>query len=181
MSVVNDFYQARATNTSWARRQRSAWLQKLRASTKVSSHEHHDRLAADRDVLADAVIVTNDAIQRATNQIAQIEEHVVLGGDVRNRLLTCLRASLSADSVFPTVTSDGDDGLIAQWRAGERFLAVEMTSDGDYSLMLVDSDGVLRRNESASGYPDLDNLKALVRDFTAAVVARNPRWRDLFE
>lgn len=176
MSVITDFYSAPTGPFRWKQRQSTA----SRRAVIAAPPHHGDGRVAARNELVGAAIVANDAVAYASGQINEIEQYVTLGTDIRARLMLALRASLLEDSVFPTVTTDGDDGLIAQWKAGPRYLMLEVSSDGGYSLMATGDDGNLRVNVADDGNCDLEQLKMLVRDFTLFVVRRNPAWREQY-
>jgi hypothetical protein len=138
------------------------------------------RLEPTRDELVSAPIAHNAAIEYATSQLAVLESELQVEVGARNRLLACLRAALAEDSVFPTIVSDGADGATAEWRAGARLLALETNSDGEYSLVAVNENGLRTVNEVGQDKPSLDYFASLVRLFTNYVRERNPGWRSQY-
>ncbi len=111
----------------------------------------------------------------ALTQTAEVADHVDLGADTRSQFETLLHAVISDDDYTPTVTSDGE-GFIVQWMAGQRYLYVEVYSDGEWALFETADDGSITINEAGNGLPDLDRVRerinALTDHVTAVLAAR---------
>lgn len=122
----------------------------------------------------------NEALNYAENRIALIRESASIDSDAQQRLIGSLRGALLADSIFPSITTDGFDGLAAQWVLGRRRLVLEMGSDGEYTFIETDDTGRLTRNEIGEERPDLSHFQDAIRAFTMAVVSENPGWRSNF-
>lgn len=178
MSFAADFYTAPSAPVQWKQRQKRQTRRNLIALP--TDQREHEVIDFERRAFLDAVIVVNDAIEHAIRQIDEIERHIDLAGGIRSRMLSALRASLGKTSVFPTLTTDGNDGLIAQWKAGPRYLMLEISSDDGYSMMATGDDGELQLNTADDGNPDFEELKILVREFSTFVEARNPAWREQY-
>lgn len=104
-------------------------------------------------------------------------------GDVRRSYLASMRQVLSAvvddNSAYATISSDGEGGLIAQWRAGRSYLAVEIGDDG-WSVTQADSNGRLVLNEAGASSVPLRAARGALLRFTRDLTAVNPDWRSNF-
>jgi hypothetical protein len=178
MSFAADFYTAPTMPVQWKQRQKRQTRRNLGALPTYQ--QEFKVLDIERQAFLDAVIIVNDAVEHAIRQIDEIERHIDLGSGIRSRMLSALRAALGESSVFPTLTTDGHDGLIAQWKAGPRYLMLEISSDDGYSMMATGNDGELELNVADDGNPDFEGLKILVRDFSSYVESRNPAWREQY-
>jgi hypothetical protein len=109
-------------------------------------------------------------LQHALTQTAEVATHVDLGADTRARFETLLHAIISDADYTPTVTSDGD-GFIVQWMAGQRYVYIEVYSDGDWALFETADDGSITINEAGDGLPDLDRVRDRITALTDHVTA----------
>lgn len=117
-------------------------------------------------------------LDHALAQTAEVAIRVDLGADTRARFEALLRNIITDADYQPTVTTDGE-GLIVQWMAGQRYLYVEVYSDGEWALFETAADGSITINEAGEGLPDLDRVRAritaLTDHVTAVLAARDPR------
>jgi hypothetical protein len=170
---------------SYRQRRRVGWsgevrLPKFTQMPKVVQNRA-DRILDHVDIFDDVPeFATNVALSYAESQIGVICEHAVIAENVHTRMLECLRASLLDNSVFPSITTDGYDGLIAQWKASNVYVALELSSDGSYSFIEVDESDTLTRNDVGDNRPSLDLLQSAIKKFTAYVSDRNPDWSRLY-
>lgn len=162
----------RAYQSAWRARRPKTWLGSYRLEADQAESTRRER--------GSAPIATNAPIDYALSQLAALEAAVPMDAKVSVRLMACLRASLTEESVFPTVVSDGEAGAVAEWRAGARLLALEINADGEYSLVAADERGRRSVNDVGWDKPDLDAFAALVRNFTRYVGERNPGWRNQY-
>jgi hypothetical protein len=109
-------------------------------------------------------------LDHALAQTAEVAAREDLGADTRTRFETLLEAVISDADYQPTVTSDGD-GFIVQWMAGQRYLYVEVYSDGEWALFETADDGSIAINEAGDGLPDLDRVRARITALTDHVTA----------
>lgn len=162
----------RAYQRDWRNRRPKKWLGTYRLEA--------DRVEPTRRERVSAPIASNAPIDYALSQLSALEAAVPLDAQASVRLMACLRASLTEESIFPTIVSDGEAGAVAEWRAGARLLALEVNADGEYSLVAVDERGLRSVNDVGWDKPDLDAFAALVRNFTRYVGERNPGWRNQY-
>lgn len=124
-----------------------------------------------------ASTLRNRALTRALHEL-----HSVVGADEASmRSMRQLLVSVLEDQhAFATITSDGDDGLIAQWRAGRSYIAIEINAH-EISLTYADHDGRLVENLAAATTQHLGGaLQRSLDQFTASLNGANPSWRDHF-
>ena len=86
-----------------------------------------------------------------------------------------LRKSLDVDSVYPSISDDGDGGLYVEWRASKRHILVEISRTGSYYLFATDDDGYVVYEGDDPHY-----LRRQVKELTTVVNDANPTWRSLF-
>lgn len=104
-----------------------------------------------------------------------------IDGVARSRLLMTLRRATTAATIYPSITSDGFGAAIAEWRAGNRMIAIEFTPDGEYSWIATNDEGSLERNEVGIGEPDPAELAESLEQFSDHVAVLNSSWRQLFD
>ncbi|MEV7322830.1 hypothetical protein [Streptomyces sp. NPDC093970] len=101
------------------------------------------------------------------------------------RMMRLLRAVTDGASVYPTLVTDYEGGISAEWRAGKQKAAIEVDADGEAYLYVTDcrGDQVLAERLIAS-----QDAYALIRTFgrelsemSSRVERVNPAWRSLFE
>lgn len=116
----------------------------------------------------------------ARGQLARLAtEHAVAAleapSDVAyHRMLHVLRAVLSEDSVFPTMSIDEEGGILAEWRIGDYSLEIDVDPSGQPSYTLR------KEGRRVGGGQSETPLRKLIRDISAFVVHVNPNWRSLF-
>lgn len=109
----------------------------------------------------------------------QLGELVSSQSSAREELRRILHAILKDDSAYPTLSATEDAGVMAQWRAGRSYLAIEISS-GMSSYTYADLNGVLVRNFVTSGHLDSLIIRADLQQFSQELDQINPNWRDYF-
>lgn len=92
------------------------------------------------------------------------------------RLRNILSLLLEDRMAYATLSSDGDGGAMAQWRAGRSYIALEIGAH-ECSFVYSDTNGTLRENLSGTDALRLSVLRAALRNFTADLDEANPSWR----
>jgi hypothetical protein len=90
-------------------------------------------------------------------------------------MLGVLREVLADDSVYPTLADDAESGLIAEWRADEQRIEINVDHAGQPFFRVRRRNGPVMY-EGASTV----QLRRHLRDVTALVNSVNPGWRSLF-
>jgi hypothetical protein len=92
----------------------------------------------------------------------------------------CLLTQLGdARTVFPFLAPDGNGGVMAEWRAGEWRLEIEVSDAGDAYVYARTANGVLV-DDDLVGSEMVDRVRRLLLELSADVRAHNPAWRRLF-
>ncbi|MFH9498861.1 hypothetical protein ACH4L9_25860 [Streptomyces globisporus] len=101
------------------------------------------------------------------------------------RILRLLRATTSQASVYPTLVTDYEGGISAEWRAGKQKAAIEIDAAGEAYLYVTNQQG---DELLADQLPMGQEAYALIRIFrhelsemSSRVEKVNPAWRSLFE
>lgn len=116
-------------------------------------------------------------LEHALAQTADVATRVDLGADTRARFEALLSNLITDADYQPTVTSDSE-GFIVQWMAGQRYLYVEVYSDGEWALFETADDGSITINETGSGLPDLGRVRERITaltDYVSGVLAARSR------
>lgn len=105
--------------------------------------------------------------------LAQIESVSGASKPTLGTLRWILSRTLEDDMAYATLSSDGDGGALAQWRAGRSYIAIEI-GVSDHSFTYSDEEGRLVVNEAAL---DCDQITSSLRAFTRYLDLANPDWR----
>lgn len=124
---------------------------------------------------------SNEAVTYAERAVELIAQHAEVHTDAHRNMLAILRATLDDASVYPSMTTDGDDGLIAHWKAGGALIALEVNGNDRYSLVETNGAGDILRNEEGLHAPNLDELRLAIAAFSSSVSHINPDWRTNFK
>lgn len=92
------------------------------------------------------------------------------------RLRNVLSLLLEDRMAYATLSSDGDGGAMAQWRAGRSYIALEIGVD-ECSFVYSDANGNLRENLTGADALRVTVLRTALRNFTADLDEANPSWR----
>lgn len=92
-----------------------------------------------------------------------------------------LQRVLTDGMAFASISSDGDGGTLAQWRAGRSYIAFEVSPHGQDSLVYADTNGNLIVNTVGPEACDTGRLHVALQRFTADLNARKPDWRAVRE
>jgi hypothetical protein len=122
------------------------------------------------------VRVASPAFSHAQAQVAVLNEATPQS---KMAMLHLLHEVLAADSAFPTISGDGDDGIMAQWRARRSYVTIEINGP-ESSLAVSDLEGELVLNTATRGQLDNRVVRDAISHFSAALKAINPSWRNLF-
>jgi hypothetical protein len=124
---------------------------------------------------------TCSAFEYARNEVNRVHFQREATGEApptttaRRRLLSTLREAIAADSVYPSVSDDGEGGLIAEWRAGDRRLQLDVTAEGEELVTVRLRNGPVLYRGSSVLY-----LRSYLRDLTSYINDVNPGWQRLF-
>ncbi|MFF4686314.1 hypothetical protein [Streptomyces sp. NPDC001307] len=101
------------------------------------------------------------------------------------RMMRLLRAVTDDVSVYPTLVTDYEGGVSAEWRAGKQKAAIEIDADGEAYLYVTDrrGDQVLAEKlpMGQEAYVQIRSLKYELAEMSSRVERVNPAWRSLFE
>ncbi|RFA12182.1 hypothetical protein B7R22_17290 [Subtercola boreus] len=87
-----------------------------------------------------------------------------------------------ADSIYPSVSPDGEGGLSFQWSSGQWLLELDLENSGEYFLLQTDEQGVKRQQLRGEVHSlPIPLVKSLVAEFTDYVESLNPAWREYFD
>lgn len=124
---------------------------------------------------------TSPAYAHATQELQQMAAQLDRLGEpkptaaARFTLLDVLRDVLAADSVFPSLSSDGESGLLAEWRADNNLIEVHVTDDGEPLFRVRIRRGAVLYEGSSTV-----QLRRHLRNMTTLVNSVNPGWKTLF-
>lgn len=119
------------------------------------------------------------AVQYAEQQLRALKEHCAeigepLPGAADEGMRRILHAVSDARTVFPSISTDGEGALIAEWRWDRFVLELTVEADGADSVEVRE---IGKPARSLRGPADLRRRLVLV---TAVVERKNPQWRKLF-
>lgn len=121
------------------------------------------------------------AYEHAKRELAGLDVQLAQSGQSgptrtsRMRMLQILRDVLANDSVYPSISDDGEGGLVAEWRAGRRRIDIYVSDSGDFLFRVRNKGGATIYNGTSTLH-----LRRHLRDLTAIVNAINPGWRRFF-
>ncbi|WP_157879719.1 hypothetical protein [Streptomyces yangpuensis] len=101
------------------------------------------------------------------------------------RVMRLIRAITDSNSVFPTLVTDYEGGVTAEWRSGRQRVAIEIDSTGEAYLYANDPEGnsvledLVPFNQEA--YRKVRIARNELSRMSARVSRINPNWRCLFQ
>ncbi len=117
--------------------------------------------------------INNSSLSHALGQLAHVHGASKQSMDQLSTLLTQIVEDRTA---YATLSSDGNGGALAQWRAGRSYIALEIGLS-ERSFVYSDASGTLRENLANDDLDDLTRLRSALRAFTDFLDSANPRWR----
>lgn len=118
----------------------------------------------------------NRSLGHAESQIANV---VDVDAASKRELMRLLTNSLTDGMAFATLSSDGEAGAMAQWRAGRSYITIEVAPHGS-SFVFTDAKGRLVSNVATKQQLDVSLIRHALLRFTAELNRKNPNWRGLF-
>lgn len=112
-------------------------------------------------------------LQALASDLAEIGD-VVPDARARFALLAILRDVLAENSIYPSLSSDCEGGLL-EWRADDKLIEVHVEDTGEHSFRVR-----IRRGATLYEGTSSVHLRRHLRDMTALVDSINPNWRALF-
>lgn len=102
----------------------------------------------------------------------------------QKRMLRVIRAISSDETVFPTLVPDYEGGIVAEWRAGQQSISIEVDVDGSAWAYATDEEGreilstLLSFDQSV--YVSIRFLSEVLASMSRRVSRLNPGWRSCF-
>lgn len=95
--------------------------------------------------------------------------------------MSLLARLMSAETVYPSATPDGEGGITLEWISGKWLIELDLEANGEYFLLHSGEDGILKTKQRGMirDLP-LRELQRLLASFTQYVVDRNSSWRSLY-
>ncbi|MER7736095.1 hypothetical protein ABTX80_34980 [Streptomyces erythrochromogenes] len=101
------------------------------------------------------------------------------------RVMRLVRAVTDYQSVFPTLVTDYEGGVTAEWRSGKQRVAIEVESTGEAYLYAISPEGKSILEDAVSFNQDAYRKIRIARKEISRMSARvsriNPNWRCLFQ
>lgn len=115
------------------------------------------------------------AVARALNDIAFLEGEGHITPEVAQRGRDVIGLIFQPDSVYASICPIDDGDLSFYWRAGDRSISIDLYQEGGLWCRVVDDQGK-ERSFIGDGPPEW--MYDALADFSAAVEAVNPAWRE---
>ncbi len=116
----------------------------------------------------------------ARAQLRGIERDLVLHGQPvaapvpQQQMLRILNRVLAEDSLYPSMSIDEDNTVLAEWRVGLDAITAEVDAAGQFTWF------VHRDGRPLVEQGSITVLRRVIRDVSAVVDDLNPSWRALF-
>jgi hypothetical protein len=147
--------------------------------------ERYINQPVERDVFAKSASLRTrhlPALEYARSELSKLDRQLLSIGcegpteQATQKTLTILKTTLDRNSIFPSVSEDGERGIICEWRAGSGRITLEIDAVGRAYLQVLNARGVTVADGDSAA-----KLGVHLRALSETVTAVNPSWRSLFE
>lgn len=100
--------------------------------------------------------------------------------DAERSFIQHLRSLADQNTVFPSIASDEDGGIVAVWRSGPLSLQIDVDGFDRFYVVARDRASGMHREWFESPFPT-DAVRAHLASLSKRTRAINPSWRALYE
>jgi hypothetical protein len=107
-------------------------------------------------------------------------EVVPVDRDAALSLHSVLQDICVSSSVFPFISSDGEGGVAATWRADDRVIQIVADTDGEIWALTQKGQQDPLIVDISDKREHISNIREDLAELTKQVNRENPRWREIF-